>query len=129
MCPSSCLIRNYAHTHDRQGRLTSITVGPFRFGGDPMTDDPLPPLTWDSAHALASVVHAAQKLIDLDIRPIRVWKLTAHCSEHNRDIEEERDMDFAQTPNTSQTLTCPLCACRKWSSGQVKVYKVSLVRG
>lgn len=103
-CSPDCPMRPWLHFHAQTGGALMASTD----------DDIIPPFTPETAHDLASLVHAARNIADIGVRPVRVWLGTAKCSEHTGTIEDERTLDIAATP--TDRLKCALCCVRQWSN-------------
>lgn len=128
LCPPDCFLRGVRHGHAIDPMDAARTYYKAAQREAPMSDEPLGPITWDDQVKLVALVHAAVRMADLGVRPLRVWLLTATCSEHG-EIEDERAIDISQVPGTAETILCALCAVRRWGNPRITVSRVVLVRG
>jgi hypothetical protein len=67
----------------------------------------LGPITIEESTKLIALVHAARKIIDLGVIPVRTWLVTARCDDHKPTVEEHT-LPMAEQPPS--ILKCALCA-------------------
>lgn len=131
VCPPDCRWKGQLHVHRfdpalvKKHYLEALRLRREREAAKKMTD--LPPLTWDEQVKLAALVHAAVKLPDLGVTPIRVWLLKATCDDHG-EIQAEVDSPMGQTP-AATFVACALCKVRNKYSGSIRADRIVLLRG
>lgn len=83
-------------------------------------------MTWEEAQHLVSLVNAAKTILDLDVVPVRVWRLVGKCERHGQVKHEEFTLPLTEA--APETILCALCFIGKYEPARVPC-EALLLRG